>query len=119
MPDAFTNETNRILSKGFCDEVKETGNKLLFPKDYMYENFNDVMYKLVGMEMDHLESVPSEMRDEMAAETTDMIVKRCRNILPFGSIIAELKCSSDYENGSRVNDTFYSALTENQLLKRS
>ena len=38
---------NSILSKGFCDEVKETGNKLLIPKDYMYENFNSVMHKLV------------------------------------------------------------------------
>ena len=89
MPDAFTEEANRILSKGFCDEVKDTGNKLLIPKDYMYENFNDVMYKLVGMEMDYLESVPSEMWDEMVAETTDVIVNRCRNILPFGSIMGE------------------------------
>ena len=65
------------------------GNKLLVPKGYMYENLNDVMYKLVGMEMDYLESVPSEMWDEMVAETTDVIVNRCRNILPFGSIMGE------------------------------
>ena len=35
MPEAFTEEANRILSKGFCDEVKETGCMLLVPKDYM------------------------------------------------------------------------------------
>ena len=87
MPDAFAEEANRILSKGFCDEVKETGNKLLIPKDYMYENFNDVMYKLVGMEMDYLESVPRKMWDEMVAETADVIMNRCKNILPYGSII--------------------------------
>ena len=67
MPEAFTDEANRILSKGFCDEVKETGNKLLVPKDYMYENFNDVMYKLVGIEVDYIEAVPYEMWGEMVA----------------------------------------------------
>ena len=101
MPDAFTNETNRILSKGFCDEVKETGNKLLVPKDYMYENFNDVMYKLVGMEMDYLESVPRKMWDEMVAETTAVIINRCKDILPYGSIIGKWEC--DDPNGASTS----------------
>ena len=65
MSDAFAEEANRILSKGFCDEVNETGNKLLIPEDYMYESFDDVMYKLVGLEMDYYDSVPYEMWDEM------------------------------------------------------
>ena len=94
MPDAFTKEANRILSKGFCDEVKETGNKLLIPKDYMDENFNSVMYKLVGVEMDYWDSVPYEMWDEMVAETTEEIMNRCRNILPFGSIIGKWECTA-------------------------
>ena len=105
MPDAFTEEANRILSKGFCDEVKETGNKLLIPKDYMDENFNSVMYKLVGMEMDYLESVPRKMWDEMVAETTDVIMNRCKNILPYGSIIGKWKCTHDYENGAILSAT--------------
>ena len=87
IPDVFTREANDILSKGFCDEVKETGNKLLLPKDYTYENFNDVMHKLVGMEIDYLDSVPYDMWEEMVAETTEEIMNRCRNILPYGSII--------------------------------
>ena len=102
-PDAFTEEANRILSKGFCDEVKETGNKLLIPKDYMYENFNDVMYKLVGMEMDYLESVPRKMWDEMVAETTAVIINRCKDILPYGSIIGKWECAQDDSNGASTS----------------
>ena len=105
MPDAFTKEANRILSKGFCDEVKETGNKLLIPKDYMDENFNSVMYKLVGVEMDYWDSVPYEMWDEMVAETTEEIMNRCRNILPYGSIIGNWKCAQDYGNGASISGT--------------
>ena len=99
MPDAFTKEANRILSKGFCDEVKETGNKLLIPKDYMDENFNSVMHRLVGMDIDYFDSVPYEMWAEMVAETTDEIMNRCRDILPYGSIIGNWKCVQDYGNG--------------------
>ena len=110
IPDVFTREANNILSKGFCDEVKETGNKLLLPKDYTYENFNDVMHKLVGMEMDYLDSVPYEMWEEMVAETTEEIMNRCRNILPYGSIIGNWKCAQDYGNGASVSGTIsYSA----------
>ena len=110
MPDAFTKEANRILSKGFCDEVKETGNSLLIPKGYMYENFNDVMYQLVGMELDYIESVPYEMWDEMVAETTDEIMNRCRNVLPFGLIIGKWKCAIDYGNGvSASGSALYNA----------
>ena len=105
MPDAFTEEANRILSKGFCDEVKETGNKLLIPNDYMYENFNDVMYKLVGMEMDYLESVPRKMWDEMVAETTDVIMNRCKNILPYGSIIGKWECAQDDSDGASMSSS--------------
>ena len=103
MPDVFTKEANDILSKGFCDEVKETGNKLLIPKDYMYENFNDVMYKLVGMEMDYLESVPRKMWDEMVAETTAVIINRCKDILPYGSIIGKWECAQDDSNGASTS----------------
>ena len=77
IPDVFTKEANDILSKGFCDEVKETGNKLLTPRDYFKENFDDVMYKLVGLEMDYYDSVRYRMREEMIAETTDVIMNRC------------------------------------------
>ena len=45
-----------------------------FQKDYMDENFNSVMYKLVGVEMDYWDSVPYEMWDEMVAETTEEIM---------------------------------------------
>ena len=106
MQDAFTEEANRILSKGFCDEVKETGNKLLIPKDYMDANFNDVMYKLVGMEMDYLEPVPREMWDEMVAETTDKIINRCKNILPFGSIIGKWECTVSVNDLVTSKDKF-------------
>ncbi len=110
MPEVFTEEANRILSNGFCDEVKETGNKLLIPKDYMDEKFNSVMYKLVGMEMDYFESVPYEIWDEMVADTTDEIMNRCRNILPYGSIIGNWNCSQDYGNGAKISGTIsYSA----------
>ena len=90
MPEVFTEEANRILSQRFCDEVKETGNKLLIPKDYMDENFNSVMHRLVGMDIDYFDSVPYEMWAEMVAETTDEIMNRCRDILPYGSIIGNL-----------------------------
>ena len=93
MPGIFVEGASRILSKEFCNEVKENGSKLLIPKDCMYENFNDVMYKLVGMEMGYLESVPSEMWDAMVAETTDLIVNRCRNILQFVLIIGQWECT--------------------------
>ena len=106
MPDAFVEEANRILSKGFCDEVKETGDKLLIPGDYMYENFDDVMYKLVGLEMDYLDSVPYEMWDEMVAETTEEIMNRCRNILPYGSIVGKWKCSIEYGDEAEADGTF-------------
>ena len=66
----------------------------------MDENFNSVMYKLVGMEMDYLDSVPYEMWDEMVAETTDEIMNRCRNVLPFGLIIGSRK------NAHVFSDTF-------------
>ena len=117
IPDAFTKEANRILSKGFCDEVKETGNKLLIPKDYMDENFNSVMYKLVGMEMDYWDSVPYEMWDEMVAETTEEIMNRCRNILPYGSIIGNWKCAQDYGNGVSISGTI-SYSTDGKILQQ-
>ena len=106
MLEVFTEEANRILSNGFCDEVKETGNKLLIPKDYMDEKFNSVMYKLVGMEMDYFESVPYEIWDEMVADTTDEIMNRCRNILPYGSIVGKWKCSIEYGDEAEADGTF-------------
>ena len=54
--------------KGFAMRSRRP-EKLLIPKDYMHENFNDVMYKLVGMEMDYLDSVPRKMWDEMVASS--------------------------------------------------
>ena len=105
MPDVFTEEANRILSKGFCDEVKETGNKLLIPKNYMDEYFNTVMYKLVGVETDYFDSVPYDMWKEMVAETTEEIMNRCRNILPYGSIIGNWKYTQDHGNGAILSAT--------------
>ena len=104
-PDVFTKEANDILSKGFCDEVKETGNKLLTPRDYFKENFDDVMYKLVGLEMDYYDSVRYRMREEMIAETTDVIMNRCRNILPYGSIIGNWQCAQSDGDGTSVSGT--------------
>tara|TARA_A100001234_G_scaffold118919_1_gene104350 strand:- start:485 stop:1237 length:753 start_codon:yes stop_codon:yes gene_type:complete len=105
IPDVFTREANDILSKGFCDEVKETGNKLLTPRNYFHDNFNDVMYKLVGLEMNYYDSVRYRMREEMIAETTDVIMNRCRNILPYGSIIGNWKCAQDNGNGASIGGT--------------
>ena len=108
IPDVFTKEANDILSKGFCDEVKETGNKLLTPRDYFKENFEEVMYELVGMDIwDYIGPVPREMWNEMIAETTDEMISRCRNILPYQSIIGKWKCAYDFENGASAS---YSSL---------
>ena len=71
----------------------------------MYESFDDVMYKLVGLEMDYYDSVPYEMWDEMVTETTDVIMSRCRNILPYGSIIGNWKCAQDNGDGTSVSGT--------------
>ena len=82
LPDIFADEANKRLSIGFCDEVQETDNKFLLPKEYMHDNFNEVMYELMGMEMDYLQAIPNEMWDEMIAETTDAIKIQCKYTLP-------------------------------------
>ena len=46
---------------------------MLIPKDYMYENFNDGLYKLVGTEMDYFESGPSDFSKSSLSRREDLM----------------------------------------------
>ena len=56
---------------------------------------------------------------EMVTETTDEIMNRCTNILPMDQLLGSGNARRIMEMGQELMVLFYSALTVNQLFKRS